>query len=787
MINRKIITLLFAFTLIIQVYPEKYSISGYIKDKSNGELLIGANVYIKATKTGTISNLYGFYSLTLDEGNYDIICNYIGFQITEISLNLNNNKILNIELEPSIEEIEEVIVKAERGNKNVVSTQMSTVSLSAKTIKQIPVLMGEIDIIKTMQLLPGIKSTGGLSSGMSVRGSSRDQNLLILDEATVYNAAHLGGIFSIFNNDAIKNVEIYKGFIPAEYGGRLASVVDIRMKDGNTKKFSANGGIGLISSRLTIEAPIVKDKSSFIISGRRTYIDAIVKGVKVISNSDKINDFPIHFYDLNSKVNYTINQNNRIFLSGYFGRDVFSFSMNEDAKTNFDWGNYTGTLRWNHVFNSRLFSNITVLASDYDYLMDTEFKIGREKKTFAFNYDAFIKDYSGKIDFGYYLNQNSTIKFGLLTTYHDIKVGEINGRQDTVKFNFSLPSIPGIENAIYVRNEQKISDQFIVNYGVRYSMFLNPGTNKINTIDENYNVTGKTNYKWDSIIYNGFEPRLGITYILNEKHSVKTSYSRTLQYLFIASNSTTGNPLDVWISVNPNIKPQICDQISIGYFRNFLDNMLEASVETYFKKSMNQVSFKEFAQPQFNENIEEDLRFGKGRAYGIELLIKKPEGKINGWIGYEYSKSELKINDIQEKDWFLSPYDSPHDVTIVIIYNLSKRIDISANWIWKTGQPLNAPAMRYEYGDLILPYYPGRNTDRLPSYHRLDLGLTIKNIIKTNAKYKDELVISIYNAYINKNPDLIYFEQDSEDYYITKATRVTYIPFFPSLTYNFKF
>ena len=766
---------------------KKYTISGYVKDKTNGELLIGANVYVKGTQVGTITNLYGYYSLTLEEGNYDIIYNFIGYQLTEVKIELTVNQEKNIDIEPSLEQIEEVIIKAERGNKNIISTQMSTVSLSAKTIKQIPVLMGETDIIKTMQLLPGIKTTGGLSAGMSVRGGARDHNLIILDEATVYNAAHLGGIFSIFNNDAIKNVEIHKGFIPAEYSGRLASVVDIRMKDGNNKKFAVNGGIGLISSRLTIEAPIIKDKSSFIISGRRTYVDAIIKAYKTISNNDKITDFPIHFYDLNTKANYTINQNNRIYLSGYFGRDVFSFALNEDASTDFDWGNYTGTLRWNHVFNSKLFSNFTLLASNYDYLMDTEFKVGREKKTFAFKYDAFIKDYTGKLDFGYYLNQNNTIKFGLLSTYHDIKVGEINGKQDTIKFDFSLPSIPGFESAIYLRNEQKFGGKFVVNYGLNYSMFFNPGTNKINIIDSSYNAIGEKNVNWDSTFYSGLEPRIGLTYIINDKHSVKTSYSRTLQYLFIASNSTTGNPIDVWISVNPNIKPQVSDQISIGYFRNFLNNNIETSIETYYKETKNQVAFREFAQPQFNEFIEEDIRFGVGRAYGIELLIKKPEGKLNGWIGYEYSRSELKINDIQEKDWFLSPYDSPHDFTMVLIYNLSKRIDISGSWLWKSGQPLNAPAMRYEYGNLILPIYPGRNTDRLPNYHRLDLGLTIKNIIKVNNKLEDELVFSIYNVYFHKNPDLIYFEQDSDDYYRTTATRVTYIPFFPSITYNFKF
>jgi len=776
------------FFSIYDSFAQKYTLSGYIKDQATGEILIGASVHVKGSYIGTASNQYGFYSLTMIKGTYTIEFNYLGYSIRQLEINMSEDKVLNIELEPESEKIEEITVTAKRENENVVSTKMSNVKLSSKTIKQIPVLMGETDIIKTLHLLPGIKSTGGLSAGMSVRGSSRDQNLLMLDEATVYNAAHLGGIFSIFNNDAIKNIDVYKGAIPAEYGSRLASVLDIRMKDGNMRKYSGNGGIGLISSRLTVEGPIQKNKSSFIISGRRTYFDAIMKAAKAVSKSENISDFPIHFYDLNAKINHTINQNNRLYLSGYFGRDVFAFSFNENASSSFDWGNYTGTLRWNHVFSSKIFANFTLMASNYDYLMKSEFKVGRDKKTFLFNYDAFIKDYSAKIDFGYYLNKDNTLKFGAITTYHDINVGEIDGRQDTAKFNFKLPSIPGVENAFYIRNEQKIGNKLVLNYGVRYSMFFNPGENDINIVDDQYTVTGKKNYLWDSTLYQSWEPRIGATYIIDHKQSVKTSYSRTAQYLLIASNSTTGNPLDVWISSTPNIKPQISDQVSAGYFRNFKDNNYEASIEVYYKETKNQVAFKEFAQPQFNENIEEDLRFGRARAYGIEFLVRKPEGRLNGWIGYEYSKSERKIKDIQEKDWYLSPYDSPHDFTIVLIYKLNPRIDFSADWVWKTGNPLNAPSMRYEYGNIILPYYPGRNQDRMPNYHRMDLGMTIKDVFTfSSSKWHDELMISIYNAYFHKNADLIYFEQDYENPEETKAQRVTFIPFFPSLTYNFNF
>lgn len=785
---KQLLISIFTFCLTsLPILSQKYTISGYIKDNSNGESLIGASVSVKGMYVGTVSNPYGFYSLTLEKGLYEILFNYVGFSEYSTQLNLSDNVILNVDLTLLVDEIEEVVVKATRGNSHVVSSEMSTVKLNAATIKQIPVFMGETDIIKTLQLLPGIKSTGGLSAGMSVRGSSRDQNLILLDEAPVYSAAHLGGIFSVFNNDAIKNVEIYKGFIPAEMGGRLASVLDVRMKDGNSKQFSCNGGLGFVSSRLTIEGPIVKDKGSFIISGRRTYLDAIMGAAKKLSKNDNIQDFPVHFYDLNTKLNYSINQNNRIYLSGYFGRDVFSYSISKDAHTQFNWGNYTGTLRWNHVFNSRLFSNITLLASNYDYLMDTKYVIGREKKTFAYKYNAYIKDYSLKIDLGYYLNRNNTIRFGALSTWHDINVGKVKGRQDTINFKLKLPSIPGVENAFYLSNEQKIGTHLALNYGIRYSQFFNTGNNDIHVVNDEHTVIDTTKYNWRNTVYQGLEPRFSISYIINEKQSIKASYSRTRQYMLIASNSTTGNPLDVWILSNPNIKPLLCDQVSAGYFRNFFDNTLETSIEVYFKNTQNQVAFKEFAEPQFNELIEEDLRFGKGQSYGLELLIKKPEGRLNGWISYDYSVSKFKIEDIQEKDWFYSPYDSPHDVTLVAIYNLSKRLDISANWLWKKGQPLNAPSMRYEYGNLILPVFPGRNQDRLPNYHRLDLSVTLHPVFSKKRKWSDELILSVYNVYNYKTPDIIYFKRDETDYYKTQAMRVTYIPFFPSLTYNFKF
>jgi hypothetical protein len=780
---------LFLSFITVVAMAQRYSISGHVRDNSNGEVLIGANVYLKGTNTGTTTNAYGFYSLTLKPGKYTLVFTYVGYASKEVPVNLNKDMTRDIELKQKSTELEQIVIKGERSNNNVVSMDMSLDKLDSKTIDKIPVLMGEVDMMKTLQLLPGVKGTGTLSSGISVRGGGRDQNMILLDEATVYNASHLGGIFSVFNNDAIKNVELYKGKIPPRYGGRLSSLIDIRMKDGNMKEFSGEGGIGLISSRLTLESPVVKNQGSFILSGRRTYMDAIIDLAADVSGSNEITEFPFHFYDLNAKANYRIDRNNRFYLSGYFGRDVFSYSPGSANTSNFNWGNYTTTARWNHIFSNKLFSNFTFMASNYDYLLDNEFTVGREKRKYAFEYDAFVRDYSAKMDFSYYLNKNNTIRFGIKSTYHDFKVGEIDGRQDTVRFNFELPEIQSIESAVYLSNQQKITDNLTVDYGLRYSLFQNIGKASVNILDDNYNVVGVRKYKKGEIYntYHGIEPRIGLNCVFADNQSIKASYSKTRQYLLIASNSSTGSPLDVWVSANPNIKPQIGDQYSLGYFRNFLDDRIETSLEVYYKDMKNQVAFKEFAQPQFNPDMEEELRFGKGRAYGAELMIRKNKGRLSGWISYSLSRSKRKINDIQEKDWYPSPYDRPHDLTVVAMFDLSKRISISANWTYKTGRPLNAPTARYEYGNLVLPYYPGRNQDRMPDYHRLDLGLTIKNKPKPDRNFSGEWVFSVYNAYARKNADAIYFTQDENNYYETNAMRTSYFTIFPSVTYNFKF
>jgi len=776
-------------TLATHASGQQYTISGHVRDSSSGEALIGANIHLKKTNKGTSTNAYGFYSLTVGAGPQTLVYTYMGYASRKVPLQVSRDTTLNMELPPRSTELEQVVIKGEQPNENVTSVRMSTEKLTRRTMRKIPVLMGETDMIKSLKLLPGVKSTGSLSSGMSIRGGGRDQNLMLLDEAPVYNASHLGGIFSVFNTDAIKNVELYKGKIPARYGGRLSSLIDIRMKDGNMKRFSGEGGIGLISSKITLESPIVRNKGSIMVSGRRTYMDAVIKAAREISGNDEIVEFPFHFYDLNTKANYRINENNRLYLSGYFGRDVFSYGINAMNQSRFNWGNYTGTLRWNHLFSKKLFSNFTLMVSNYDYLLDNELTVGRDERTFAFEYDAFVKDYSFRADFGYYINQSNTLRFGIKSTWHDFHVGRVEGRQDTVSFQFSMPRINSIESALYVSNQQEINEHLTMKYGLRYSLFQNVGPAEVSSINDNYQVTGVKQYPAGEIynIYGGLEPRMAVNYTFTPRHSVKASYSKTRQYLLVASNSNTGTPLDVWISANPNIKPQIADQYSLGYFRNWLDNQLETSLEVYYKKMKNQVAFDEFAQPQFNPNMEEDLRFGRGRAYGMELMIRKPSGRFNGWLSYSWSRSMRKIKGIQEKDWYPSPYDRPHDLSLVAMYDITPRISLSANWTIKSGRPLNAPASRYEYGNLVIPYYTGRNQDRMPTYHRLDLGVIFEGKEKPQKKFNSQWVFSLYNAYAHENADAIYFTQARNGSLKTKAMRTTYFTIFPSVTYNFRF
>jgi hypothetical protein len=755
---------------------KKWTINGRIRDKSNGEALVGATVYIKELKTGTSTDVYGNYSITLSEGNYTIVFSFIGFITETRQCELIQNLMLNIELLPRQETLKEVEITSEKTNKNITRPEMSTFKMDIKTIQKIPALMGEVDIIKAIQLLPGVVSVSEGSSGFSVRGGAPDQNLILLDEATVYNASHLMGFFSVFNNDAIKDVKLYKGDIPPNYGGRLASVLDVRMNEGNSKTWEITGGIGLISSRLTVEAPIIKDKMSFIVSGRRTYADIFL----ALSNNEDLKDNKLYFYDLNAKWNYRINDNNQVFLSGYFGRDVFKNSF---ARSN--WGNGTGTIRWNHLFSKRLFSNFTGFFSDYTYLMGTP-----EGSPSSFDWVSGLRDAGVKGDLSYYLNTNNTIRFGASATYHFIDPGVAKPVGENSAVNEThVPHSNSIETGIYAGNEQKLGDHWTVKYGLRFSMFQNIGTGTVYHYDSAYVAYDSTIYPKGKLYntYAGIEPRLGVLYGINEVSSVKASYSRTNQYLQLAQNSTVGNPLDIWFPSSPNVKPQIADQVALGYFRNFRYNTIETSVEGYYKYMNHVIDFKDYAMLIMNPKLEGEIRPGIGYSYGIEFLVRLNEKKLNGWISYTYSRSYRKISSINSGNWYSAPYDKPNNVAIVLNYQLSKRFLISGNWVYSTGTAVTFPTGRAVIEGKIIPIFSDRNAYRYRDYNRLDLSVTFYSKEKPGRRFSWDLNASIYNVYNRHNTWTINFVQDKDNPNETYAEQVYLFGIIPSITFNFHF
>lgn len=774
---KKILLFTLAALVTLQVVSQnKFTISGYVKDQS-GEELIGATIYIPQLKTGSVTNVYGFYSITIPEGIYQLDYSYIGYKTETKEINLNKDISLPVSLSEDTKSIEEVIVTAERKNDNVVKTEMSTVKLQAKEIKKIPALMGEVDVIKAIQLLPGIQSTGEGFSGFNVRGGSPDQNLILFDEATVYNASHLMGFFSVFNNDAIKDLKIYKGDIPAEYGGRLSSLLDIRMKEGNQKKLEATGGIGTISSRLTLEGPIIEDKWSVLVAGRRTYADLFL----LFSQDEAIRSNKLYFYDLNLKTNYRINDKNRIFVSGYFGRDVFKFG----DMYGFDWGNLTFTARWNHLFSDQLFSNFSVIYSDYDYKMES----GQGNN--GFKWTSNLKDIKIKGDLTYYPNTQNTIKYGMEAIYHHFNPGFARGTgsESSMYNSLKMPESNALEYAAYISNEHKVTPKLTLNYGIRGSIFQNMGESTVYNFDENYEKIDSTTYKqWE--IYNtfyGLEPRLSLNYTINQRSSVKASYSRTKQYLHLASNSTAGSPLDVWLPSSPNIDPQLANQVAVGYFRNWWDDMLETSIEFYYKDMDNQIDFKDHADLMLNPELEGEFRIGDAWSYGMELLIRKQEGRFTGWISYTLSKAERKFPDINKGKVYVSVYDKPHNISVVGMYDLSPRWNISATWVYATGAPVTFPSGKYTYENVAVPIYTERNGYRMPDYHRMDLSLTLKSKYKPNKRFNSDLNLSIYNVYNRHNAWMIYFGEDEENPDITIAEKVYVFPIIPSLTWNFYF
>jgi hypothetical protein len=761
------IALFFLFSFDSVLAQEQFTISGHIKDKETGEYLIGASVFSSETKKGTNANNYGFYSITLPKDSLTLVFSFFGYKELKKRILLNQNLQLNIYLEIDVKELETIVIETDPHEKELETTQMSTIKITPKEAKLIPAFMGEVDLLKVLQLKPGVQSGGEGNSGLYVRGGGPDQNLIILDEAPVYNASHLFGFFSVFNPDAVKSVELYKGGFPSQFGGRLSSVVDIKMNDGHKNKFAGSGGIGIIASRITLEAPIKKDKSSFIISGRRTYFDIFTRQINN-SNKDKANYTPIpdyYFYDFNVKVNFDIGEKDRIFISGYFGKDVFGFHQdNFDFK--FKWGNATSTLRWNHIYNSKLFSNISLIFSDYNYEIENKFS------SFSFNLGSKIRDFNFKADYDYFASDKHNIKFGTQAIYHQFTVGRLKAGSDDGKISFSSgENLDAIDIAFYVSDDYTLNARWKFNAGMRYSGFFN-----------------------DNKFFSGIEPRFSARYRVNEKISLKNSYSRMYQYIHLVSNSGASLPTDIWYPANNTVKPQRSDQVASGITISLWDDKLLLTDEVYYKWMKRQIDFKDGAQIFANPNLVQEFVVGKGWSYGNEIYLEKKKGKTTGWIGYTLSWTWRQFDVINDGNKFPARYDRRHDVSIVLIHKISERVSATATWVYGTGNAVSLPIGRFLLQDvttaqpLVVPEYLDRNSFRMPSYHRLDLGLVWKFKPKWG---ESDLTFGVYNAYNRRNAYFIYYEEvkDAQGQQTLKfrPKLVALFPILPSITYNFKF
>ncbi|MDB5089730.1 MAG: TonB-dependent receptor [Mucilaginibacter sp.] len=772
---RTIILILLFFSVISSFAQKRYTISGTNKDEATGELLIGATVKIKELpQIGTSTNSYGFYSFSAPDGEYTLLFTYVGYETLERQVLLHQSQTVNISISPG-NSLKEVVISSNKpNNDNVASPQMGLEKLNMSQINQVPVLLGERDILKTISLLPGIKSAGEGNTGFYVRGGASDQNLILLDEAPVYNASHFFGFFSTFNSDAIKDVSIYKGGMPAEYGGRLSSVLDIKMNDGNNKDFTVQGGLGLIASRIKVEGPLVKDKGSFMISARRTYLDLFLKA----SSDSTIKGSSLYFYDINAKANYHFDDKNALYLSGYFGKDVLS--LKNTFGTN--WGNSTGTIRFNHIFNNRLFSNTSLIYSNYNYTIQSL------QSTDNFKATSKITDLNLKEDLQYAMGNDHTLKFGLNVLHHTIAPGDITTTATSSFNSRSIEQRYGFENAAYVSDEWKANDKLTILYGLRLSgMFLlGPGT--FSTYNALGNTVSSITYSSGQSVktYFNLEPRFSASYQLNDDNSIKISYNRNTQNIHLLTNSTSSSPTDLYVMSSNNIKPEIADQVSTGWFRNFKDNTYEFSAEVYYKKLQNQIDYKDGAQLIANQDVESQLTYGSGRAYGLELFLKKKYGRFNGWIGYTLSRTELKFDAINNGNYYPARQDRTHDLSVVGIYQLSKRWSFSGTFIYGTGNAVTYPTGKYNIGGLTTFSYSQRNGYRLPSSNRLDIGATLEG--KEHKKYQSSWTFGIYNIYGHRDPYLVTFRDSKTVPNTTEAVETSiFATPIPSVTWNFKF
>ncbi len=791
LIQRLIILLLFGSlisTLSLKA-QEKFTLNGYIKDASNGEALIGATVYIQEIKGGTSSNVYGFYSVTLPAGTYTIEYRYLGFQAINKTVTLSSNEKIDVEMVSESQQLQEVVITDKPIDANVSDIQMSTEKLDIKTIEKIPAFLGEVDVLRSIQLLPGVSSVGEGSSGFNVRGGGVGQNLVLLDDAPVYNSSHLFGFFSVFNPDAVKDVKLIKGAIPANYGGRISSILDVRMKEGNSKKLEISGGVGLpIFSRLAVQGPIKKDKSSFLVAGRRSYVDLFARPFT--------NDATLYFYDLTTKVNHRFSEKDQIFLSGYFGRDVFRF----DERQGFDWGSATGSLRWNHLFNDRLFFNSTFYISTFDY----GFSFGENDQD-KFSWDSRIFTYSLKPYLSYYINTNNELVFGGEANYYDFKPAEAIGVSDGEVSDISLDEKFALESAVYIDNTQKVSEALTVRYGLRFSSFQYFGPGNVFEYEtivpgERLNLVSEREADRGEVIesYGNLEPRVSFRYKIG-KSSIKASYTRTAQYIHLVSNTAASTPIDVWTPSTNNIKPQLGDQYALGFFKNFGEgDDYEASIEGYYRDTQNQVEYVRGADLFINERLEGDLISGDGRAYGVEFNFKKNVGKLTGWVSYTLGRSELKVPGISNDEWYPTRFDQTHNLKVFGSYTISPRTSVSANFTFLSGTPVTAPTSKINIQGYTIPfnYFDDRNNIRIPSTHRLDISLTLKPKRIKNGKPRkndDYWIFSIYNLYGRNNPFSIFFAQEDGRVEFGEPVQTTANRFsivgsiVPSVSYNFKF
>jgi len=771
--TKLILCILFMMICMGSKAQDKFTISGTVTSQKTGETLIGASVRIVNTSFGTSSNEYGFFSITLPAGIYTIEITSVGLAPTVQKITLNKNLKIKALLSDASTQMDEVTIRSIPKGRSITSPQMGIEKLSVNEIKGIPALFGERDVMKAIQLLPGIQSSGDGNSGFYVRGGAADQNLILLDEAPVYNASHLLGFFSTFNPDAVKDVTVYKGGMPAQYGGRLSSVVDVTMNDGNNQDYKVSGGVGLISAKLNVEGPIQKGKSSFLISGRRTYADIFLK----LSPDSNINHDQLYFYDLNAKMNYELGKNDKLYLSGYFGRDDLGFK----STFGLNWGNATATLRWNHIFNDKLFSNTSLIYSDYDD------KITINSGVINANIFSQIKDWNLKQEFQLFLNNTNNIRFGFNTIFHTMRPGEVSAGSGSSINSSSLQDRYSWENALYVSDTWQASQKINITYGARLTAFSILGKGDFYNIDSAGNVTDTLHYAPGQFVktYLNLEPRLAISYVFNSSTSIKASYVRNVQNLHLISNSTASLPTDKWVASTNIIKPEISDQVALGYYKNLDNNKYELTVETYYKALQHQIDYRDGANVYDNNAIESQLLFGIGRSYGIEMLLKKQVGKITGWVSYTLSKTEVKIDGINNNQWYNATQDHTHNIAITLSYQRNKKWSFAANWVFYTGAAVTYPSGKYIIGGAPVFYYTGRNQYRFPDYHRLDLSATCQ--LKKHKHYSSELNFSLYNAYGRANAYTIDFQQSKTDPTQTEAVQTSLFKMIPSISYNFKF